>query len=112
LVTSFVVNIISVCDCNPVYSSLDVQEGCTVEIHMAVDDASETVARGSLHFSDLLRFPQKKFHSTVPLAGTRSCEAINEFGIIECWFTLSCSVNLVSSFIRHRTKKVIQCVFS
>jgi hypothetical protein len=87
---------------------LDVQESCTIEVHMAVDDASETVARGSLHFSDLLRFPQKKFHSTVPLAGTRSRDTIYHFGIIECWFILSCSVSLVSSFIQHRTtKKVI-----
>jgi hypothetical protein len=76
---------------------------------MAVDDASETVARGSLHFSDLFRFPQKKFHSTVPLTGTRSGDTIYEFGIIKCWFVLrSCSASLVSSFIQHRTtKKVI-----
>lgn len=84
------------------------QEVCTVEVHMAVDDASETVARGSFHFSDLLRSPQKKFQSTVPVAGTRSREALSEFGIIKCWFILSCSVSLVSSLIQHRaTKKVI-----
>jgi hypothetical protein len=107
LVTLFVVNIISVFDCNPVYSSLDVQGSCSVEVHMAVDDASETVARGSLHFSDLLRFSQKKFHSTVSLAGTRSHDTMCEFGIIKCWFILSCSISLVSSFIQHGTKKVI-----
>jgi hypothetical protein len=91
-----------------VYSYWDVQEVCAVEVHMAVEDASETVAKGSLRFSDLLRFPQKKLHSTVPVAGTRSREAIYQFGTIECWFILNCSVSLVGSFIEHRTtEKVI-----
>ncbi|PNF37287.1 hypothetical protein B7P43_G00421 [Cryptotermes secundus] len=83
------------------------EESCTVDVHMAVDDASETVATGSLHFSDLLRFPQKKFHSTVPLAGTRSCDTVYEFGILECWFILSCSISLIDSFIQHRTTKKV-----
>jgi hypothetical protein len=74
---------------------------------MAVDNSRETVAKGSLHFSDLLAFPQKKFHSTVPVAGTRSREVIHEFGIIECWFMLNRSVSLISSFVQHRTTKKV-----
>jgi hypothetical protein len=69
---------------------------------MAVDDASETVARGTIQFSELLRFPQNKIHNTVPLVGTRSCEAIIEFGSVHCWFQLICSVSLISSYIQHR----------
>jgi hypothetical protein len=76
---------------------------------MAVDDASEPVARGTLHFSEVFRFPQNKIHSTVPLVGTGTQEAIVEFGVIQCWFQLCCSVGLISSYMQHRTtNKVIQ----
>jgi hypothetical protein len=75
---------------------------------MAVDDASETVGRGTNHFSEVFRFPQKKIHITVPLVGTGTREAIVGFGVIECWFQLSCSVGLISSYMQHRTaNKVI-----
>lgn len=105
--TSFLVNIITVYDCNIAYS-LDLQEDFVIDVHMAVDDASETVARGTTHFSEVFKFPQKKIHITVPLVGTGTHEAIVGFGVIECWFQLSCSVGLISSYMQHRTaNKVI-----
>lgn len=69
---------------------------------MAVDDASETVASGTFQFSELLISPQNKIHGTVPLTGTRSCEAIIGFGILQCWYQLSCSLSLIKSYIQHR----------
>ncbi|XP_021913445.1 myosin-9-like isoform X2 [Zootermopsis nevadensis] len=78
------------------------KEDCVVEVHMAVDDASETVASGTFQFSELLISPQNKIHGTVPLTGTRSCEAIIGFGILQCWYQLSCSLSLIKSYIQHR----------
>jgi len=67
------------------------------------------VARGTAHFSEVFKFPQKKNHITVPLVGTGTQEAIVGFGVIECWFQLCCSVGLISSYMQHRTaNKVIQ----
>jgi hypothetical protein len=102
------VNVITVCDCSVVYS-LDLQEDCIIEVHMVVDDASEPVARGPLHFSEVFRFPQNKIHSTVPLVDTGTQDIIVEFGVIQCWFQLMSSVGLISSYMQHRTgNKVIQ----
>lgn len=76
---------------------------------MAVDDASEAVARGTAHFSELFKFPQKKIRITVPLVGTGIQESIVGFGVIECWFQLCCSLGLISSYMQRRTaNKVIQ----
>lgn len=90
--------------------SLALQEDFIIDIHMAVDDASEAVARGTAHFSEVFKFPQKKIHITVPLVGTGTQEAMVGFGVIECWFQLCCSVGLISSYMQqHRTaNKVIQ----
>jgi hypothetical protein len=100
---TYVVNVISVHSCNAAYCYLNLQEDCIIEVHMAVDDASETVAVGTIQFSELLRFPEDKIHSTVPLVGTGSCEATIGFGILQCWFQLSCSVSIISSCIQHTT---------
>jgi len=106
--TSFLVNIITVYGCNIAYS-LDLQEDFIIDVHMAVDDASEAVASGTAHFSEVFKFPQKKIHITVPLVGTGTQEAIVGFGVIECWFQLRCSVGLISSYMQRRTaNKVIQ----
>jgi hypothetical protein len=106
--TSYFVNIITVYDSNIAYF-LDLQEDFIIDVHMAVDDASEAVARGTAHFSEVFKFPQKKIHITVPLVGTGTQEAIVGFGVIECWFQLCCSVGLISSYMQHRTaNKVIQ----
>jgi hypothetical protein len=95
-------------DCNIAYS-LYLQEDFIIDVHMAVDDGSEAVARGTAHFSDMFKFPQKKIYSTVPLVGTGTQEAIVGFGVIKCWFQLSCSVGLINSYMQHRTaNKVIQ----
>jgi len=104
---SFLINIITVYDCNIAYS-LVLQEGFIIDVHMAVDDASEAVARGTARFSEVFKFPQKKVHITVPLVGTGTQEAIVGFGVIEWWFQLCCSVGLISSYMQHRTaNKVI-----
>ena len=88
---------------------MDLQEDFIIDVHMAVDDASKAVARGTAHFSDVFKFPQKKIHIIVPLIGTGTQEAIVGFGVIECWFQLTCSVGLISSFIQRRTaNKVMQ----
>jgi hypothetical protein len=110
LIAIFAVSTILVLDFNVVYFSLAVQDGCVIEVHMTVDDASETVARGTIHFSELLRFPQKKIHSTVPLATTRSHKSVVSFGIVHCWFQLRCSASHINNYMQHRTTdKVIQC---
>lgn len=89
--------------------SLDLQEDFIIDVHMAVDDASEVVARGTVNFSEVLRFPQKKIHSTVPLVGTGTQEAIVGFGVIQCWFQLCCSRDLISKYMQHRSaNKVIK----
>ncbi|KAJ4430257.1 hypothetical protein ANN_22469 [Periplaneta americana] len=61
---------------------------CIIEVHKTVGDASETVARGTISFSELLKFPQNKIHGTVSLSGMKNKEASIDFGIIQCWFRL------------------------
>ncbi|XP_069687060.1 protein fantom-like [Periplaneta americana] len=73
---------------------------CIIEVHKTVGDASETVARGTISFSELLKFPQNKIHGTVSLSGMKNKEASIDFGIIQCWFRLSCSVQLISHYLQ------------
>ncbi|PSN43477.1 hypothetical protein C0J52_03221 [Blattella germanica] len=81
------------------FDSSSVYRGeCTVEVHMTVDDASEPIGKGKIDFSELLEFPQNKIHTSVSVFGINKQQPTAFFGVIQCWYRLSCSVQIINDF--------------
>ena len=79
---------------------MDLQGECVVEVHMTVEDASEPVAKGTIHFLELLGSPQNRIHTMVSLSGINKHDTVASFGVIQCWFHLGCSVHIINDYVQ------------